>query len=369
MEATADAKTRRDERQELISTLQTIREDRTLLTYVTSTRPGLESQMAFDVIPVIHRHLQSITSPPDQTRIDLFIHSNGGEGIVPWRLVTLIREFCCEFNVLVPCRAFSAATLTALGADTVVMHPMGMLGPTDPTVADQFNPPDPQNPKQLLGISVEDVASYIALVKQDVGIQHEDELVQAFDILAEKVHPLALGNVKRATSQSRMLASKLLRQKAANKIDERELEEIIEKLTSQLFFHGHPINRREARDDLRLGFVKDASPDEEKAIWGLYEAYAADMRLEEEFLPLQEVYAQHPVQTPPAPQMAGPGQLGVTTIGTRTQDLNPVATVYVESAMRCDVRKAKFEVTLRKDWLGEIAASINMVASGWEEEY
>ncbi len=57
------------------------------------------------------------------------------------------------------------------------MHPMGMLGPTDPTVANEFNPPNERIAGQLLGISVEDVRSYIALIKEDVGIGHEDELV------------------------------------------------------------------------------------------------------------------------------------------------------------------------------------------------
>jgi len=68
------------------------------------------------------------------------------------------------------------------------MHPMGMLGPIDPTVTTPFNPTNPENPSERLGISVEDVASYIALVRDDVGIRHEDELVQAFTILAQQVN-------------------------------------------------------------------------------------------------------------------------------------------------------------------------------------
>src|SRR5262249_15813673 len=143
-------------------------------------------------------------------KVDLFLHSNGGEGIVPWRLVTLIRERTEKFALLVPFRAFSAATLTALGADEVVMHPMGMLGPTDPPGANPVNPSDPTNPMKRVGISVEDVTAYIALIKEDAGIQHEDELVKAFNRLAKEVHPLALGNVKRSLSQSRMMAKKLL---------------------------------------------------------------------------------------------------------------------------------------------------------------
>lgn len=114
--------------------------------------------------------------------------------------MSLVREFCSDFAVLVPNRAFSAATLTAMGADEVVIHPMGMLGPIDPTVANEFNPPNERVPGQLLGISVEDVTSYIALIRDDIGISHEDELIQAVLALASKVHPLALG--KRRCHQS-----------------------------------------------------------------------------------------------------------------------------------------------------------------------
>jgi hypothetical protein len=324
--------------------------------------------MAVDVIPVIYRHLQALKTAKKDTRIDLFLHSNGGDGIVPWRLVTLIREFCAEFNFLVPFRAFSAATLTALGADNVVMHRMGMLGPTDPTVTNPFNPPNPDNPGQQLGISVEDVASYIDLVKDDVGIRHEDELVQAFSLLARKIHPLALGNVKRATSQSRMMARKLLRQKASGeKLDERELDSIIEKLTSQLYYHGHPINRQEARDDLGLSFVEDASVAVETAMWNLYESYAADMRMDEEFLPLQDAYRQAPIVIPPPPAMVNPGQLGVTNIGVSAVGIGPLTTVYVESRARTDTRTISFEVTVRKEWTGELKANIAVTESSWEQ--
>jgi len=52
-----------------------------------------------------------------------------------------------------------------LGANSIIMHPMGMLGPTDPTVTNEFNPQNPRNPQALLGISVEDVAAYISLMR------------------------------------------------------------------------------------------------------------------------------------------------------------------------------------------------------------
>src|SRR5262245_38638594 len=171
----SDKGTGKETRQAAIQALEAAR-GTSVIAYVTSTRPRLETQMAMDVIPIVYEHLRLLLSEAPNRKIDLLIHSNGGDGVVPWRLVTLIREYCDEFTVLVPNRAFSAATLTALGADTVLMHPMGMLGPTDPTVANEFNPPSDRSPGEVLGISVEDVSSYFALVKEDVGRRHEGEV-------------------------------------------------------------------------------------------------------------------------------------------------------------------------------------------------
>jgi Serine dehydrogenase proteinase len=319
--------------------------------------------MAMDVIPLVYRHLKALETPKRDTRIDLFLHSNGGEGTVPWRLVTLIREFSDEFNVLVPHHAFSAATLTALGADRVVMHPMGMLGPTDPTATHPFNPPDPNNPGQVLGISVEDVSSYIGLVKEDVGIQHEDELVQAFNLLARKVHPLALGNVKRATSQSRMMGEKLLTLRPGHEFDSHELTEITQKLTSQLYFHGHPINRTEAREDVRLDFVEDADGKVEEAMWNLYNAYSDEMLLQTPFDVIHELSALDALPaTPPLNPAAGnPPTIADT-------DLGSYAMAYVESRQRADVSRVSLEVTTQRTADGALQFKLTRTAAGWEEE-
>jgi hypothetical protein len=325
--------------------------------------------MALDVVPLIYRHLRELSVVPEKPRIDLFIHSNGGDSTVPWRLVNLIREFASEFNVLVPHHAFSAATLTALGADTVVMHPMGMLGPIDPTVTTPYNPANPENPTQRLGISVEDVASYISLVRDDVGIRHEEELVKAFELLARKVHPLALGTVKRSTSQSRMLGEKLLRKRTQNDLDDHSIKELVEKLASQLFYHGHPISRREAIDDIKLPFVKEAEGDVAEAMWALYETYVEDMQLEEPFNAVALGLAQTgPLALPSAPQMGAPGQYTPTTISVANAQLGPYSGARVESTARSDRNAITFDVVLTRDWTGEITAKLSILATGWERE-
>lgn len=279
------------ERVAIIENLQRERGNTHLISYITSTRANLEVEMAMDAVRIIYDHLILINKPKAEVQIDLFLHSNGGDGTVPWRLVNLIREFASKLNVLVPYKAFSAATLTALGAHSIVMHSMGMLGPTDPTVANRFNPTDPNNPNQYLGISVEDVTAYIALIKEDAGIHHEDELVQAFNKLAENVHPLALGNVKRSLSQSRMMARKLLALHMDNTSDAHKIDEIVDSLTSKLYYHGHPINRREALEQVGLRTVEIASPEVEKLMWQLYLEYETEIKMEQPFQPALEFTA------------------------------------------------------------------------------
>jgi ClpP class serine protease len=43
--------------------------------------------------------------------------------------MSLLREKVKDVAILIPQAAFSAATLMALGADEIVMHPCGNLGP------------------------------------------------------------------------------------------------------------------------------------------------------------------------------------------------------------------------------------------------
>ena len=195
----------------------------------------------------------------------------------------MFREYSKKFSVLIPYRAYSAASLLALGADEIVMHPFAELGPIDPTVSNDFNPVD-QSTQRRIGISVEDVSAYVSFIKEKVGITHEDELIKAIELLANKVHPLALGNVERFLSQSRMIAKKILRTHM-KEADEHLLDEIVENMASKLYFHGHPINRIEARDDLKLKVIADLSAELETAMWDLYKDYETEFENSNAFQP------------------------------------------------------------------------------------
>lgn len=291
------------ERMVLIKRLERIRRSK-VLCFITTLRPGVPGQIAEDSVRVFFDHLLLLPSRPVR-KLDLFLCSNGGSGTVPWRLVSLFREFSESFNVLIPYRAYSAASLIALGADEIVMHPFAELGPIDPTVSNEFNPVD-EATRGKMGISVEDVSAYIHFIKSTVGITHQDELVKAVEILATKVHPLALGNVERFLSQSRMIARKILRTHMAS-ADEHTIHDIVENMASKLYFHGHPINRKEAREDLGLKVSTRKDARLESAMWELYKDFEAEFENLVAFNPLGELMThQNAAVATPGPQQTQP---------------------------------------------------------------
>jgi hypothetical protein len=354
------------DRIELIKRLQEARDNSFVITYITSIRQGLDVRMSIDVIRKIYDHLQKIPSEKrGKINIDLFLCSNGGDGTVPWKLVTLIREYAKKFTVIVPFRAFSAATLTALGANEIVMHSMGMLGPTDATVTNPFNPDE--NPAivggKKIGISGEDVTSFIALIKEDVGITHEDELVQAFNKLPEKVHPLALGNVKRSLSQSSMMAEKLLKLHM-NPKDEHKINDIVKNLTSKLYFHGHPINRKEAKD-IGIENIVIADPTLEKIIWDLYLDYEKEMDFNTPFNPAAELIAKNP---PTYSHPTAPPVPGAVPPNPYKSHKSQTKIIYLESENITDVTIMEYEITGVKLQNGQYQAGLVVLKQDWSNE-
>lgn len=286
----------RAERLQLIKDLQSARGNRLCIVYVTSTRPGHEIQIADDVVRQIYDHLEAHKNIANENGVDLFLHSNGGSGTAPWRLVSMIRTFTKKFSVLIPHHSFSAGTLIALGADEIVMHRMGCLGPIDPSVANIFNPPNPFAPNQTAPISVEDVSSYLKFIKNDIGIAQETQLVSATQALTDKVHPLALGNVQRHHQQSRMMATNLLKQHMKGDGVEGEIETIIDHLKSNISFHGHPISRDEAKTNLNLKVVTPTE-EVETLMWNLYSEYEAELKINEPFFVAHEIETRLPAQS------------------------------------------------------------------------
>ena len=79
------------ERLKLIKQIEEIRGSQ-LLCYLTSIRPNVSAQMSEDAVRVFFDHLLLLPTRPVE-KLDIFLCSNGGSGTVPWRLVSLFREY------------------------------------------------------------------------------------------------------------------------------------------------------------------------------------------------------------------------------------------------------------------------------------
>ena len=252
--------------------------------YITGDRRGLETKIGMDVFPIFHEHLIRIGK---RKRRDLFLYSSGGITIAGYALVNLIREFCEEFNVIIPFKALSAATLISLGANEVIMTPMAQLSPIDPSVHHPLGPiiQIPGQPVgQIAPVNVEDVIAFIELAKKEVGLENEESMKKVLELLATKVHPLVLGAVERSREQIAFLASNLLKHHIS---DEEKIKEIVSTLIRGRFSHNYIIGRREAKDVLKLNVIE---PEEEllKNIVDLFTAYSEILELNLPYHP--EIY-------------------------------------------------------------------------------
>jgi len=81
--------------------------------------------------------------------------------------------------------------------------------------------------------------------------------------------------------------------------DEHVIDEIIENMASKLFFHGHPINRKEAKDELKLKVNSDLPAKVETDMWRLYQSYEDEMLHLQEFNPAGDLAQQQPAQQQP----------------------------------------------------------------------
>lgn len=265
-------------RLDLIKKIENKRRSKVIV-YITGDRPNLSTRIAPDVLRPLAKHLSLLGS---QKRIDLFLYTRGGDVITPLRINHLMREFTKEFNVIVPYKANSAGTLLCLGADHILMGVLGELGPIDPSVANQFNPSDSNNPHAKIPISVEDVFAYLSLARERADQTGPHEISEVFKTLTNSIHPLALGNIHRHYTLIRNLAEKLLKLKNTPPSKEK-IKEIIDVLTEKLYTHSYIISRREAKD---IG-LPIQYPDEEltSLFWSLYKSYEKELKLKEPFVP------------------------------------------------------------------------------------
>jgi len=277
----------REERKSLIEGIERKRNSK-VISYVTGDRNPFSAQIGDDAVRPLYGHIRNLGKVQ---RLDLFIYSRGGAIDVPWRIVSALRSASEEWNILIPFRANSAATLIALGADFIVMGSQGELGPIDPIMRSQRMIPSRNGPSTVVQdeISVEDVMAYVRFIQERGGITDQQARAAALDKLAGRVDPVALGNLYRTHSHIRDVARRILLSRKTPSAED-VLNLIVSTLAERVYAHGHAIGYATAKE---IGLPVEAPDNElDSMMWRLFEAYERDMKLLEPIDPIAAVSTQ-----------------------------------------------------------------------------
>lgn len=293
-------------RVELYKEIERLR-GRPIISFVESLRRNAAGQMAQDVIPEFAKQIDQI--PIDRKEIDLLVVSNGGDPTVSWRIISMLRERFEKVAILLPFNAYSAATLLALGADEIVMHPYSNLGPVDPqmTFIKRSTDPNGQGRQETIAFGAEDLRHYFDFVKKDAGITDQEQTAKAFELVTKDIGAISIGSAKRSSHLALSMGEKLL---GLHMKDSSKVKLISNALSTSFYHHGYPVGRTEAKE---IGLPVTEPPKElEKLLWSVWEDFEAEMQCKEPFNPLSivlgdpnvssqlvPIYAAMPVNLPP----------------------------------------------------------------------
>jgi hypothetical protein len=313
------------ERVGLYQQLEELR-NKPLIVYVTSIRQNAEGQIGQDAIAELLDQLQKLDQNTND--LDLLVVSNGGDGTVAWRIASLIRERVDNFSILIPQAAFSAATLLALGANEIVMHPNGNLGPTDPQIT---------NLQKGVRFGSEDVQAFLKFVRNDVGLTDQLPLRDLFQKFSEEVGFIGIAAAARGSQLSKTMGEKMLRLHMPDTAERKQSARTIsESLNTRYFHHGYPLSRTEASE---VGLpVAAENANLEALLWSIWQDIESDLKIREPFnaMDLFRKDGNCSAMFAPVPQLSIPP-------GASQQEAQIILNMFFQLASQYQVPPTKFE--------------------------
>jgi hypothetical protein len=231
----------------LIEPIEKKREGTRLLCVVYNDRGPLQAML----MPAVLNPLTAILAKIGKVAsLDVFLRSTGGITEVPWRIVTLLREFSDRLSIIVPSMALSGATHLAIAGDELVMTPFSVLGSVDPTRNHQLLPKDAAG--KPIPTSVEDLKHCIRFIREQLGDSYQDQdLAMIISELFKYINPLAIGALEQSYNLSKLITRKCLTTRR-EPLAEDKIEKIVNQLAGGYYSHSFLISRAEVESDLGL---------------------------------------------------------------------------------------------------------------------
>lgn len=297
---------------------------RPLIVYVTSKRHGASASMASDALPVLIAQIDAL--PKNTKEVDLMIVSFGGDPMVAWRLISVLHQRVERIEVLIPQSAYSAATLVALGADKIFMHPYGHLGPVDMQI---YNPAAEGFAKWF---STEDITAFIDFVRDTLKITDQQHIRALFEMTCKEITSLGIGYSARSSKLAVDLAERLLTRHMKDEEQKPKVRNIVESMSRKFQAHAYPISRSEAIA-MQLPVDEKRDGELENLMWTAWLELEAEMKETEPFDIVSELLKSSEADKllAPVPQLdiAAPVTAG-SNYQTSLQDLIDRTTSRVE---------------------------------------
>jgi hypothetical protein len=237
----------------LIERLAEVREGKVLSLVYVDFLPA-NPMLAGDLILQLEPLILELGKVP---KLDLFLRSTGGIAEIPWKIVSLLRSFCDDFEVVVPRNAMSGATHVVIAADEIVMGPFSFLGSVDPTRTHPLLPRDPQNAS--IPVSVQDLKHCLEFVTRNVP--KSERIGPILNQLFAQISPLAIGALEQSFELSRLITRKVLATRKKT-LGTKDVNNVVDRLAGKYFSHTYFISRDEVEKDLRLPVTRMEPGDE-----------------------------------------------------------------------------------------------------------
>ncbi len=323
---------------------------RPLIVYVTSKRTGAASLMATDALPALIEQFDAL--PKSTKHLDFMIASYGGDPMVAWRIMSLLRQRdVSDVAVLIPQSAYSAATLLALGANQIVMHPNGHLGPVDMQITTSGDS------GQQKRFSTEDITAFLDFVRDNLKITDQEHVRMLFEITCKEVGTLGIGFTARSSKLAVDLGERLLAMHMKDDENRSKLRSIVENMSRKFQSHAYPVSRTEALE-IGLPVNKKRDEDLEQLMWDAWLKIEGDLDENRPFDPILELAASaegskllSPVPQIDLPSSASGSAHFSTTIDDvkkhSTTTINPVDFAYTDAIVESS-RTASAHITRGK---------------------
>jgi len=218
---------------------------------------------------LIETMLQSIDLSRYPDGLDLMLNSPGGSPTAAEKIVLTCRAYAKSFRVLVPQSAMSAATMIAMGADSIVMSDTSELGPIDPQMIQQL-----PGGQAILRPAKAFIDAYLELVNKTQGAIKSNEPPHPFIELLRKIDPPWVQVCVRARELAKKIAIEFLSKWMLKGTPIADIETVVDRFLAEgeEGSHGRAI-RPEKAVSLGLQSIEriDTGSDLWKAVWELHE--------------------------------------------------------------------------------------------------